>query len=163
MSIYDMDKSTPESNMGVLKKFTLFKNSEEIYEPIGKELLMQLNLDNMTFSYGKFSDPDFSRIFGYKQVYKYSLKLSDEERNLGEEFYKTGFKLFLENRVFVLFCQTPTEFRNWIQSFKSFFDKKFVCIMNSNKNINNDVEYASEMKNKSDWAQSKILKLIFTR
>ena len=163
MSIYNIAKPTPESHSGILKKFTLFKNSEEIYEPIGKEFCMQLNLERMTLSYGKLTDPEFSRIFGYKQVYKYSMKLSHDERSLGQEHYKTGFKLFLENRVFVLFCQTPSEFKNWIRSFKSFFDKKFVCIMNSNKNIKNEIEYSSAMKNRSDMTKSKILKFIFNR
>lgn len=131
-------------------KFTVFKNSEEIYDPVGREFYVELDLHRMTFSYRKTTEKDFERIFGYKQIYKYSLKLSHEEKSLARSDYPVGFKLFLENRVFILFCKSMFDYKIWVRGLKTFFDKKFIVVMDMNKQTKNDnLKYSSLFKNKN--------------
>lgn len=136
-------------------KFTIFKNSEEIYDPVGKNYYFEIDSHCMTLSYRKETATKFKRIFGYKQVYKYSLKLSSEEKSLAPEDHPTGFKLFLENRVFILFCKSFFDFKLWVRALKSFFDKKFMVIMDhSKKTKNENLKYSSLFKNKNSLGRS---------
>jgi hypothetical protein len=136
-------------------KFTIFKNSEEIYEPKGKNYYFEIDSHCMTLCYRKETVTKIERIFGYKQVYKYSLKLSPEEKTLAPEDHPTGFKLFLENRVFILFCKSFFDFKIWVRALKSFFDKKFMAIMDQSKKTKNEnLKYSSLFKNKNSLGRS---------
>ncbi len=156
MNIYS-NQSNSDKLSSFFLKFTIFKNSEEIYEPVAKNYYFELDLHSMTLSYRKETEKEFKRIFGYKQIYKYSLKLSSDEKSLAPPDYPTGLKLFLENRVFIIFCKSFFDFKKWVRALKSFFDKKFIAIMDMNKKTKNDnLKYSSLFKNKNSLGRSNL-------
>lgn len=137
MKLEKQANANEEKTFGVLKKITLDKQTNTLKSKsvednkeylIPKENYFELNVYDMTFGYkDKPSDKVFKRSFGYKQVYKYTLKLNSTEDSLcqsqkGE--YKLGLKLLFENKSMLLFCKTVLDLKMWVEAFKKFFDKK---------------------------------------
>lgn len=104
------------------KTFGILLKKNESSNKIPKEFYFELNLYDMTLSYKQSQEKSFRRSFGYKQVFKYSMKISSEEQKYSD--LKLTFKIYLESKTLILFCKTPYDCKRWIDSLKNFFDKK---------------------------------------
>jgi hypothetical protein len=174
---------------GILKKITLdkstfqlkndkplkYENAIEYNKSLTKFYYFELNLYELTFSYKeKPAEPVFKRSYGYKQVFKYTLQLNEDENKLINDEYQLGFKVYLENKCMILFCRNIFDLKMWIGAFQFFFEKKTHImqdvlegtilskkILISNNNTNHNLLSQSESRklknNEEDYLELKNL------